>query len=318
MSAIGQPRRRGGLTPDDPMLRRIEEALAGTQVDSFYRRRLRGQVMNRYVAVREGHAAASASTPMMRGGVMGRLGRACLYASVALAGTSAGVLAASQSSLPGDALYGMKLRIDELRLEAAPPELRTALAEYVVESRINEALLLATNGEWERATVAAAHVEHSVEALAGLMGTNDAVEERIERHLAVLSGLIETAPAAARDALAHAVTVSSAVLDPPAGTGAQGAPGGGGSSTGTAGPSTTPPATAAATPAAEPSHGPASSPGAGNGGNGSGGNGNGGNGNGGDDEIDPGTSAAPSTSAPSAKPQPTPSTGPRSSHADGD
>ena len=311
MSAIGQPRRRGDFTPDDPMLRRIEEALTGTHLDAMYRRRLRGRVMNRYVAVREGHAIAAA--PTMRRGVMGRLGRACLYASLALAGTSAGVLAASQSSLPGDPLYGMKLRIDELRIEAAPMGLRTALAEYVVESRLNEALVLATNGEWDRAALAAAQVERSVEQLAGLMGANDVVEERIGRHLAVLSGLIETAPAAAREALAHAVAVSAAALETPTSTGAQGAhggPGSGGSGSSGNGPSRTPPATAAAT-ATEPTEPPASLADGetGDGGSNGSGGGNGGSG--------PAASAAPSAPpTPSAKP--TPSTGPRSSHASDD
>ena len=37
---------------------------------------------------------------------MGRLGRATLYASFALAATSASVLAASHEALPGDVLYG--------------------------------------------------------------------------------------------------------------------------------------------------------------------------------------------------------------------
>jgi hypothetical protein len=210
MSAIGQPRRRGvNLTPDDPILRRVEQAFTSTRVDPLFRRRLRSQVVNHYVAVREGHTAAR---PLSHHGMMGRLGRACLYASLALAGSSAGVLAASQSALPGDMLYDVKIRIDELRLEAAPADLRTAVAGYIVDARLNEAMVLAADGEWARAMVAAEAAGASTEHMAALLAADPDVEARIQAHLAVLAGLIDSAPAAAQTALQHAITASGAAL----------------------------------------------------------------------------------------------------------
>ena len=214
MAAIGRPRRRGmDLPPDDPIVRRIQDAFTSTQVDALYRRRLRGEVVNRYVAVREGHAAAQLTArPLAHRGVMGRLGRACLYASVALAGSAAGVFAASQSALPGDVLYDMKLRIDTLRLETAPAHLRTAVAEYIVGERLDEVTVLAADGEWVRAADAAAAAGVSAQELAALITADQGAEARIQRHLAVLAGLVETAPPAARDALTHAMAVSGAAL----------------------------------------------------------------------------------------------------------
>ena len=211
MSAIGQPRGRGvDLTPDDPILRRVEQAFTSTRIDGAYRRRLRSEVVNRYVAIREGHVVA---LPLTHRGMMGRLGRACLYASVALAGSSAGLLAGSQSALPGDVLYDIKIRIDELRLQAAPPDMRVAVAEYIVDARLNEAMVLAADGEWGRAELAAAAASASTTQMAGLLSGDADVEARIQAHLAVLAGLIESAPAAAQAALEHAVAVSDHALD---------------------------------------------------------------------------------------------------------
>jgi hypothetical protein len=226
MAAIGRPRRLGTeLPPDDPIVRRIEDAFTSMQLDALYRRRLRTEVVNRYVAVREGHAAARpAARPLAHRGVMGRLGRACLYASVALAGSTVGVLAASQSALPGDALYDVKLRIDALRLEAAPANLRTAVAEYIVGERLNELTVLAADGEWARAADAAAATGASAQQLAGLLAADSVAEARIQRHLAVLAGLVETAPPAARDALTHAMAMSGAALEH-SGTGEHGGSG---------------------------------------------------------------------------------------------
>jgi hypothetical protein len=222
VSATGQPRRRGaGLATDDPIVRRLEKTFASTQVDGLFRRRLRSEVVNRYVAVREGHVLVR---PLVNRGMVGRLGRACLYASVALAGTSAGVLAASQSALPGDALYDVKIRIDGLRLEAAPTELRSTVAAYIVDARLNEAMVLVAGGEWARAEHAAAAAGAATKEMAPLLVGDPEAEARIQGHLAVLSGLIETAPPAARAALEHAMAVSDHALDAavsaPAGTSA--------------------------------------------------------------------------------------------------
>lgn len=216
MAVIGRLRRRGiDLAPDDPIVRRVEVAFTSTRVDPLYRRRLRSEVVNRYVAVREGHLGNRvASRPLAQHGVMGRVGRACLYTSVALTGSAAGVLAASQSALPGDALYDLKLRIDTLRLEAAPADLRTAVAEYIVGERLDELTVLAADGEWARAAEAAKATAAQADSLAVLLAADPAAEARIQRHLEVLAGLLTSAPPAARDALAHAMAVSANAHQP--------------------------------------------------------------------------------------------------------
>ena len=118
---------RGPELPSDPVVAaRIERHLRRVQPDPLFRQRLRSVVVNRYVATREG-LALPALRPRPRR-QMGLLGRGVLYASLLTAGSVTAVGAASQGSLPGDALYGVKLGIEQLRIQVAPPSLRDDLA----------------------------------------------------------------------------------------------------------------------------------------------------------------------------------------------
>ena len=111
------------LTPDELVRRYVERVRADLEPDPLFRRRLRGIVSNQFVAAREGSAI-----PASRPSRMGRLGRACLYASFALGISVGGVMAASRAAIPGDLLYPVKLQIEALRMEALPAEYRDDLA----------------------------------------------------------------------------------------------------------------------------------------------------------------------------------------------
>ena len=89
MSLFRDSMRPPPITSDAALRRYLEIIRAEIEPDPLFRRRLRGLVVNEFVAAREGVALPA------RHGVraMGRLGRACLYASVALAMTAGATMA---------------------------------------------------------------------------------------------------------------------------------------------------------------------------------------------------------------------------------
>ncbi|MEO6295416.1 MAG: hypothetical protein ABIP01_01290, partial [Candidatus Limnocylindria bacterium] len=111
MSLFRDSLRPPPLASDAAVRRYLELIRAELEPDPLFRRRLRGEVVNRFVAAREG-----LEQPARRPSAMGKLGRAVLYSSFALAMSAGGVMAASQQALPGDVLYSLKLRIEALRL----------------------------------------------------------------------------------------------------------------------------------------------------------------------------------------------------------
>jgi hypothetical protein len=148
------------LPLDDAMLRRIERAYRSLEPDPLFRRRLRGVLINRYVADREGYLRM----PRPRR-EMGKLGRAVLYASVSIAMTVSAAGAAADRSLPGDPLYGVKLQLEDIRMRIAPPSVRDDLAAMVLAERVNEVERLAAAGSWSLVAEAAARVSAAEEAL---------------------------------------------------------------------------------------------------------------------------------------------------------
>lgn len=189
---------RGTIRPpailsDEAVERYLAAIRAEIRPDPLFRRRLRGEVLNRYVAVREGIGA----TPQHRS--MGRLGRAILYASFTLAVTSTSVLAASQEALPGDLLYPLKRHVESLRVQVLPPHLHDDLAAYALAERINELGHLAEREAWGLVAIQAAEIDHEYEAFLALAdaappGAND-------RYLTVLAGLVDRLPDGARAAI---------------------------------------------------------------------------------------------------------------------
>ena len=183
----------------------IERALAAVaarvEPDPLFRRRLRSEVVNRYVAAREGIATPERPAPVRRSRT-GRLGRACLYASFGLATTAASVLAAAQDALPGEALYGVKLRVEQLRFDVVPDHLHADLVAYALGERIEELDQLVAAGTWDEAIGLVPAIEHAFGRLEALVtASSDEDEARIERHLVVLSGLLDRLPDAARSAV---------------------------------------------------------------------------------------------------------------------
>lgn len=197
---------RGAIRPpaipsDEAIERYLAAIRAEIRLDPLFRRRLRGQVMNRYVAAREGIGTA---TPRRS---MGRLGRAVLYASFTLAATSTSVLAASQEALPGDLLYPLKRQVEALRVQVLPSHLHDDLAAYAVAERITELGHLAERGEWDRVAVQAAAVGHDYEAFLAL--ADAAAPGSNERYLTVFAGLVDRLPGPARAAVEAVIALRS-------------------------------------------------------------------------------------------------------------
>lgn len=189
---------RGTLRPpailsDEAVERYLAAIRAEIGPDPLFRRRLRGEVLNRFVAAREGIGAA----PQRRS--MGALGRAVLYATFTLAVTSTSVLAASQEALPGDLLYPLKRHVEALRVQVLPVHLHDDLAALALAERINELAHLAERGEWGRVAIQAAAVEHDYEAFLAL--ADAAPPHSNDRYLTLLAGLIERLPDGARSAV---------------------------------------------------------------------------------------------------------------------
>ena len=213
-------------------IERALAAIAQVEPDPLFRRHLRSEVVNRYVAAREGLATPERLAPDHRSRT-GRIGRACLYASFSLAATAASVMAAAQEALPGAALYGVKLRVEELRFDVMPDHLHADLVAYALGERIEEMDRLAAAGALDEAIGLVPAIEHEFARLEALATASpDADEARIERHLVVLSGLLERLPDAAQSAVQDVVNGvnglggqndSDGDINPNAGAGGSGA-----------------------------------------------------------------------------------------------
>ena len=188
---------RGTIRPpavlsDEAIERYLTEIRAQLDPDPLFRRRLRGVVMNQYVAGREGMVAA----PRRRG--MGRLGRAVLYASFTLALSATTVLAASREALPGDPLYALKRQVEDLRFQVLQADLHDDLAAYTLAERIDELARLAERGDWALVESLAIMVERD---FAAFVASTDAGTESSDKYLTVLNGLLDRLPDPARDAV---------------------------------------------------------------------------------------------------------------------
>ena len=200
----GQPT----VTPDDPIARMIARTTERIHPARAYRWRLRGRLVNQYVAVREGLVPLAPG----RTARMGSLGRAVLFASVGLAISVSAVGAASSSALPGDPLYAVKRQVEELRMEIAPASVRPALAAMALEERLSEVEQLAAAGEWSRVALGEQELDAAVATLRGL-GTSLTADEVAEltHHTQALTLLLARAPAAAQPGLERALVASVGV-----------------------------------------------------------------------------------------------------------
>lgn len=213
---------RGVQMPTDPIIEvRLERHLRRIQPDPLFRRRVRGQVLNRYVAAREG--LAPPAPPHIGRREMGALGRGVLYASLLTALGVSAVGAAAQESLPGDALYGVKLQLEQVRMQIAPAGLRDDLAAMALDERLEEVERLAAAGSWQLVDEAAARAATAEEQLAAMTTAGSAPSriaargsaDTLQRHAERLEELLAEAPPTAHDGLKRAWEASTAD-EPPA------------------------------------------------------------------------------------------------------
>jgi hypothetical protein len=205
-------RRAPSVAADDPAARLIERTTARLRPNARFRHQLRTTVINRYVAEREGLVPIA---PRRR--EMGTLGRAVLVATFALVVGVSSVGAASMGSLPGDALYGVKLRLEAVRMEIAPPSVRPMLAAMALDERLSELEKLAEAGRWDEipaASAAVAGAQATAAAYGVTAGSADASGADLARHAAVLEQLLGIAPDAAKPGLERALAASTGQTDP--------------------------------------------------------------------------------------------------------
>ena len=215
MSLIDLPRdfldrilgRNMNVPPDDPMLRLLERSAAQLDPDPLYRRRLRGDILNRYVAAREGPGTRRSTRRI------GALGRAVLYSSIALAVSVTAAGAASQGALPGDVLYPMKRELEEIRLTIAPSWVRGDLLAAALAARLDEVEQLARAGRWEFLPAAVDAAVATEAELKTVANANFGLEMvGMQQRSAVLQLLLSTAPNAARPGLARALQAAQAAV----------------------------------------------------------------------------------------------------------
>jgi hypothetical protein len=194
MSLFHRSLRPPGSSSEAAVERYLRAVYAAIEPDPQFRRRLRGATVNRYVAGREGHRSTVA--PMRR--EMGRRGRTVLYASFALGLSVTSVMAASQSALPGEALYPLKRQIEEMRYRALPAHLHGLLAASELSERLVEMRRLADQGRWEQMIVVAGDIRQDY---AELLGMDLSVSGGLESRLMVVASLLEHLPPDARAAV---------------------------------------------------------------------------------------------------------------------
>ena len=168
------------LASDEAVRRYLDAIRALLDPDPLFRRRLRGVVVNHFVAGREGVAQ-----PERRASEMGRIGRACLYASVALALSVGGVMGASRGALPGEFLYSVKLQMEGLRVALMPAHLHDDLAVARLSERINELGPLTAAGDGLHAASLANAISEGYDELAALGVTDVAAEGMLAQRLEV-------------------------------------------------------------------------------------------------------------------------------------
>jgi hypothetical protein len=199
--------RRGTWAPlDEAFAESLERSLGRLEPDGLYRSRLRGAVLNHYVAMREGLVQAP-----RRPRVMGALGRGVLFASLAVTLAASATGAAAAESLPGDPLYPVKLQFEEIRLQIAPHAMRADLMAMALDERLDELEALARAGRWSQVAGLAQHVAAAEERLAGATGApGQAAVDELSKHAAVLEDLVETAPPAVHRGLHRAIQAANA------------------------------------------------------------------------------------------------------------
>lgn len=207
MSLFRSSVRPPAVMSDEAVARYVSALRAHVDPDPAFRRRLRGVVLNQFVAMRE------SSTAGLVPRTMGRLGRAVLYASFALGVSVTGVMAASEIAVPGDVLYPLKRAIEDLRVEVLPPHFEEELVIYELNERLAEIAVLVEREDKARVAVLADEVATDyASVIADAAADGDPLDRRTE----VLTSLLARLPADARVAIDRALAAPAAIADPAA------------------------------------------------------------------------------------------------------
>jgi hypothetical protein len=201
MSVLSKHLRPPSTASDDAVRRYVEEVRRHADPDPFFRRRLRGTVVNRFVAAQVGVLVPRARHASR----MGTLGRACLYASFAMAVTVGGAMAASERAVPGELLYPLKRSIESLRLDVLPEQYHDELVAEALSARIVELSMLLESGEAALAASLTDDIHDGFEQLVALSEGTDAPHGLLRAHLDQLEALLARLPEAARAAVEHAM-----------------------------------------------------------------------------------------------------------------
>jgi hypothetical protein len=218
MSLFRETMRPPTITSDAAVRRYIDLIRAEIEPDPLFRRRLRGHVLNQFVAVREG--VVPEKVPPSR--AMGRLGRACLYASVGLAMSAGVTMAASQAALPGDPLYGVKIRIEELRAESLPAAFQDDLALHALSERVSELARLADAGRLDEVAALAGPIHDQAAALEALGLPIDTESGLVATQVEALGVITESLPPEAQAAVERALSGAPGLVKAGPGTPATG------------------------------------------------------------------------------------------------
>jgi hypothetical protein len=200
MSLFRDSLRPPPLASDEAVRRYLVAIRAQLEPDPLFKRRLRGVVVNHFVAARE-----ELGRPARSGAAMGRIGRACLYASVALVLSVGGALGASRAAIPGELLYSMKLQVEQLRVAILPAHLHDDLAVARLSERINELGRLTESGDWGHAAGLTGAITDGYDELAALGVTDLAGDGMLGQRLEVLDGLLDRLPLQAEAAIERAM-----------------------------------------------------------------------------------------------------------------
>lgn len=204
MASIGVSRGMHELPEDDRVVRLLRRPAIDLEPDPLFRRRVRGEVLNRHVAMREGLVAA----PRER--AVGRLGRAVLLASLTLAVSVSAAGAAAQSALPGELLYPMKLQIESIRLQLASGTARADLLSMALSARLDELERLASAGEWQLVATASDAVETAEREVRATGRSVDTTQQtRLAGRIERLEALLAAAPAGERRGIERALQVAT-------------------------------------------------------------------------------------------------------------
>jgi hypothetical protein len=201
MSVLSKHLRPPSTASDDAVRRYVEEIRRHADPDPMFRRRLRGSVVNRYVAIHEGTIAPRGRQASR----MGTLGRACLYASFAMAVTVGGAMAASERAVPGELLYPLKRSIESLRLDVLPERYHDELVAEALSARIVELSMLLEAGEAALAESLTDDIHESYVQLVALSAGEGAPRGLLRARLDQLDAMLARLPEAARAAVERAM-----------------------------------------------------------------------------------------------------------------